>query len=328
MKALTGKTMGKLRSRRGASLLAALFVFLVCSVIGIVVVTAATAAAGRASKLAENDQRYFSVASAAELLTQELSGKPVTIQRVKTTEEIVNTDYTLEGSEFQRGTPTYADGYPTTQYLTVVSTKNSEGEGAEWDVGVDCYTFPDHATLPRSFLTELAIRLLFGAPDAHGEIACNTEEAFALGLAARGSGAEADKGEFDLSHSVTELGIAEKLKIKGSYSLHSDGTLILTLWNDDGDDDIFSLVLTMQPEFQETESTDVTAGLMGRTWHNLFEANPYYTETEKTTTIVTKTATVTWKVIGIGESSDVAPAGALTPEGSDLTPGGGESEGT
>ncbi len=46
----------------------ALLLFLVCAVIGAVVLTAATASAGRFSDLAESDRRYYSVTSAVKLL--------------------------------------------------------------------------------------------------------------------------------------------------------------------------------------------------------------------------------------------------------------------
>ena len=58
----------KLSSQRGASLTFALLLFLVCSVVGSVVLTAGTAAAGRMSEISEMDQRYYSVNSAAKLL--------------------------------------------------------------------------------------------------------------------------------------------------------------------------------------------------------------------------------------------------------------------
>ena len=59
----------KIRSNRGASLIFALLLFLVCTVIGSVVLAAGTASAGRMSKLGESDQRYYSVTSAAQLLS-------------------------------------------------------------------------------------------------------------------------------------------------------------------------------------------------------------------------------------------------------------------
>lgn len=58
----------KLKSSRGASLMMALLLFLVCAVVGSAVLTAGTAASGRMAKIAESDQRYYSVNSAANLL--------------------------------------------------------------------------------------------------------------------------------------------------------------------------------------------------------------------------------------------------------------------
>lgn len=69
----------KLNSERGASITWALLIFLVCTVVGSAVLVAGTAAAGRMSKLAESDQRYYAVTSAAGLLSDVLG------QEIKTT---------------------------------------------------------------------------------------------------------------------------------------------------------------------------------------------------------------------------------------------------
>ena len=58
----------KLKSESGASLALALLFFLICAVIGSVVLSAATASSGRLSNIADNDQRYYSVTSAAVLV--------------------------------------------------------------------------------------------------------------------------------------------------------------------------------------------------------------------------------------------------------------------
>ena len=60
----------KLNSQRGASLTFALLLFLVCAAVGSAVLVAGTAAAGRMSRIAEMDQRYYSVNSAARLLIE------------------------------------------------------------------------------------------------------------------------------------------------------------------------------------------------------------------------------------------------------------------
>ncbi len=63
----------RLKSRRGASLPLALLLFLICAVAASIVLSASTAAAGRASNLAETDQAYYSVVSAVNLFRSELT---------------------------------------------------------------------------------------------------------------------------------------------------------------------------------------------------------------------------------------------------------------
>lgn len=69
----------KLISQSGASITYALLLFVVCAAVSAVVLTAATAAAGRMSKLKENDNRFYCVTSAAEVLRKELDGGSTTI---------------------------------------------------------------------------------------------------------------------------------------------------------------------------------------------------------------------------------------------------------
>ena len=65
----------KIRSRRGASLTFALLLFLVCAVVGSVVLVAGTAVSGRLEELAESEQRFYAVNSAAELIVCQLCGE-------------------------------------------------------------------------------------------------------------------------------------------------------------------------------------------------------------------------------------------------------------
>lgn len=67
----------KLSSNDGVSLSIALLLFLVCAIVASVILTAGTAAAGRLSKKAELDQKYYLVNSAADILAEELEGKTV-----------------------------------------------------------------------------------------------------------------------------------------------------------------------------------------------------------------------------------------------------------
>ena len=69
------KVQEKLKSDSGVSLMLSLMLFLVCAVIGSAVLVAGTAASGRMAKIAEMDERYYSVNSAASLLIDLLDGK-------------------------------------------------------------------------------------------------------------------------------------------------------------------------------------------------------------------------------------------------------------
>ena len=77
----------------------ALLLFLVCAVLSSVVIVAATSASGRISKLAETDQRYYAVTSAAELIA-DLLDEPVTIVKkeiiTETSVETVKIDLETE----------------------------------------------------------------------------------------------------------------------------------------------------------------------------------------------------------------------------------------
>ena len=89
------KIRTKLRSERGASISYALLLFLVCAVVGSVVLVAATSASGRLSGLAETDQRYYSVTSAAELIRDLYDGAEAAAAKEEITETI--TPYTYSG---------------------------------------------------------------------------------------------------------------------------------------------------------------------------------------------------------------------------------------
>ena len=73
----------KARSQKGASITFALLLFLVCAIISSVVIVAATAAAGRVSQLAQTDQKYYAVNSAAELVQNMLEGHTMKVTATK-----------------------------------------------------------------------------------------------------------------------------------------------------------------------------------------------------------------------------------------------------
>ena len=82
----------KLKSQNGASISFALLLFLVCAVLSSAVIVAGTAAAGRLSRLAEADQRYYAVTSAAGLLSRDIGGETVTVEYSKKTGKVTPAD--------------------------------------------------------------------------------------------------------------------------------------------------------------------------------------------------------------------------------------------
>lgn len=88
----------KLKNQTGASITFALLLFLVCAVLSSVIIVAATAASGRMSKIAETDQRYYAVTSAAVLLKDMIADpdKPISIVEVEERTKI--TTYHEDGS--------------------------------------------------------------------------------------------------------------------------------------------------------------------------------------------------------------------------------------
>ena len=119
---------GKLQSQRGASITFALLLFLVCAVISSAVIVAGTTAAGRMSQMAEMDQRYYAVTSAAELMKDSIDGRTV---KVKYTKSSMNAE--------------------------AVSVTNEKNHSLEWE-GVD----PDSVVSdkPPYFITEASLNLV------------------------------------------------------------------------------------------------------------------------------------------------------------------------
>lgn len=73
----------KICSRKGASITFALLAFLICAVIGAVVLSAAMTTSGRASGIAEMDQRYYAVSSAAQLFRDAINEQEFTVERIE-----------------------------------------------------------------------------------------------------------------------------------------------------------------------------------------------------------------------------------------------------
>ena len=140
--------LSKIKSKKGASITYALLLFLICAVVGAVVLAAGTAAAGRFKDLVKSDRRYYSVHSAAELIGSQFAGRTVTVERSETVTKNTTTDYTVT---YVNDIPSVTEGTPSISTDTVYSVKI---DGA-------AYT----AAALDDFLVERTVYLLLGDLD-------------------------------------------------------------------------------------------------------------------------------------------------------------------
>lgn len=252
----------KIKSDRGASIAVALILFLVCAAVGAVILTAATASAGRFSKLSEMDQRYYRVSSASELLANQLCGREVTIVRVKT----VTTVTTLS---FDGTTVTPVKVETTPDYKTKVGNVDDfKGD-----------------TSGLSFLSTRAVMLMYGSNLSQ----INTEDAmgYAFSNAENANTGVANNNKLSILHgeSYDDLDINDI-----TWTTKSDGTIEFTISSGENQNK-YTIILTLVPEIEEKTTTveDSPVTTTG--------TNGTGTRTEKTT--ITKTSTIKWKVGGI-----------------------------
>ena len=261
----------KLGSQRGASITFALLIFLVCAVVGSVVLTAATAASGRMSRLAEMDQRYYSVTSAADLLAKELSNKKISIVRTQEYTDSVSTTYTLSVDEngeeiINAGTPVSSRTDP--EYSTKINEQEVVGT---WTAS--------------SFLTKQAVRLMYGDKNF------NTEAAFDFSL----KNGNADEGTFTLSHENNEA-----LGINGNYKLKKDGTLMLILKDTIGEDH-YTITVSLKPHIREWPDSE-TDKLPIEIKNN--ESDSGYTEIAQEKTVLYKYSEIYWTLSSISTGDE------------------------
>lgn len=80
------------RARKGASLIVTLFLLILCSTVGSIILTAATANVGRISERTAYDQRYYKVISAAKLFADEIAGKSIALTVTLTYDPLLETN--------------------------------------------------------------------------------------------------------------------------------------------------------------------------------------------------------------------------------------------
>lgn len=156
---LYSKTMTKLRSRRGASITIALLLFLVCAVVGSVVLAAGTASSGRVSDLARMDRRYYAVASAAELLARELSGKEVVYEETGSVT-------TINGANIELAASVEGMSYLTRQAAHYLNSQHDESSAEHLELAFQDTTIYVTSTLDSSGKLKLMVSDYLNSTDS------------------------------------------------------------------------------------------------------------------------------------------------------------------
>ena len=288
-----------LRSQTGASITFALLLFLLCSIIGALVITAGTAAAGRMSHLAEMDQRYYSVSSAARFLADELDGGSVKITRTREIVEVRSTPYTVTVQDVGGVSRTVVTAGATAtsksaEFHTRINDGNDENEMQYDDIETKIESYDTSANvgagLPdkMSFLTGRAVWLLF-------DDYCNTDDAMEESM----KHGQERSGKFVLEHIVGDGVDKNALKIEGAYTVKEDGTLILTLQNANGDP--YAMRVTLKATIKESGNEITKESDPERT----YDTSGGYTEVVTSTTLVTKVSEVTWNVSSVEKAEAI-----------------------
>lgn len=307
-----GNVLKKLRSSKGASLTFALLAFLVCAVISAVLLASASAASGRVSKLAETDQRYYAVTSAAQLFCDALENQQFTIKRMKTTKDVTQVRYMeVEGITFQEtmiGDPDLSvipsgvslqgtlyelsmtiPDTPEASHIDSTMTDTKKEIGDLRDISI----FADAAlsyTIGISENTDVK-DAYDNSPGSAGGAANTPIKSWDLKL-------DFDKATAESTYSYTGI------QLKATATLRNDGSMIIEFRND-SPDQAFKVTVTLMatitdtsalPEVTTTEDTYLKFNVLETEGE---ESVLYDYETTITTTTETKTTTISWGVTEI-----------------------------
>ena len=181
------------RSQRGASIILALFLFLICALLASIVLAAASAVTGRHVQLAEMDQRYYNVSSTVSLMKKEVCDHvddPVVIVCEQT--ETRETETTYSG-----GTPTVST--PTTTVTGIVlKVGNKEIAKGSGNLTLNINGLTNGLTLRE----QLALSLMFQQSVTNG-MSTTSSNIWAKSLFST-SGSSVNLGTYNLTHTVTK----------------------------------------------------------------------------------------------------------------------------
>jgi len=271
----------KIKSQRGASITFALLLFLVCAIISSIVIVAATAVGGRASKMAELDQRYYAVNSAAELLRDVLEKQIVTVTTGTRTECKEDQD----NKEVSDTKTISSETYKTSMNESPVSSADSLVIGAAVQLV--------KAELTNKITSENK----------------NEKEAEIKSLPAVSS-----LSTLELTAAGTGITNAAALNVKLTPSNVESGKMTISVSNQDISKGTYTLGLTFKADIIQNENalTSYSAPLPSTDENGKIKEGKYTrTKTVKKTTI----STIRWKLIDMRTVVAAAPSVTKTPGG-------------
>ena len=270
----------KLNSEKGAALSYALLCFLVCAVVGSMILTAATAATGRFAGLAEADSRYFAVSSAARLLEDSFEDKKtVVIELEKKYKQEEKSKGSAAASEETSSEPTDIS-YAIKKILSDEMDSIDPVEATLSDGDLNLFQYAAYQYIIGSNIQAAVNEVIWNKPayERDGFAGCQTIPTMRLSFNADGM---------------------KERKLKLETELEKDGMLTLRVSNDkeenqeneNPDKDSFTLRMTMAPDVVLAENTNVesVSSTVDKT----------SAETVEKTITETKTYTVIWRVLKI-----------------------------
>lgn len=263
--------IAKMKDQSGASLPLALFLFMVCTLLASVVLAAGSVAIGQHASQMKAEQGYYSVSSAAKLVSDALDGKGAEISVSKTT---TVTDTIVHGREGEAVTKT-----TTSTPATYTITLNGRESYAS-----------DQTILETALLDSL------GVNDGLADAESLWEDDFEF------SGTTPSPTRMTVEHSITQVpegyraGTLENaLLVDVMERPDGAGNIVFTFSSPEGTDDPYSLDLTMEADCLLDESVSETAPVITQNGQ---------TRTEVRTVTQTKTLHASWKTVNIVRTSD------------------------
>lgn len=263
----------KLKSPQGASITIAMLFFLVCAVVGAVILAAGTASAGRLASLTKDEQRYASVTSAAELMRKQIQSDTVTVTSVE-----IDGSYTTYNVEKIAG-----ENGQTTNIFTATSVNNFKKKNPT-DEEIGTYDNVAEGTHPDKIESK----------SEDGSV--NPDSFLAAGL--RGWQGHADDPDYEYKITFTikpsEATVSGLEEVKGTLKMEKDGQILLDLYNDaDAPTDQFHVNLSCTPRVvTDTKRVNEDSDKDGNiTWTNPERTIGNGWELMKTTTTAVKTYT-------------------------------------